>query len=1046
MKKLLLYVLVMLGALTTNAQVIEDFESGTPNLTWKGFDGVWNGVIANPGKDAVNGSEKVASYKKSDQHEYSLLLAESATPFDLSKNNLFKIKIWSSAATSVLLKLEGTSPAIEKKATFTETGKWVEYSFDLSAAADRKGLTKMILFFDAGAKTGDTYFFDDIVAVPSSVVLEDFETTAKLPWKAYEGKWDGVVANPKTNKINSSANVGSYTKSDQHEYSFFVAELTKPLDLSVMSKIRISVYAGAATQFLIKLEGADGNAEFSQNIAMTNTWQEYTFDFSKLKDKKKLDKFILFFDQGNKAGGDTYLFDNIIQEVGGDCEGVVKVPSLWDDFECQRNSTYGGSWDSLSVVANPDKNSLNNSTKVGKYIDPVDEEWAHLLFDFQNPIDLSKKNNIRMKIWSPKVGKHLFKLEGGVSGPKEVWVDVTEANKWVTYTADFSGEAAGNHKKFVLFLNASVKATAGDVYYIDDVELIEKPAASALENFDPQTMVWAGLNGSAAIHGTFAKVANPAKGGTNNSDNVGEYKKGSSAFSTLSAALPAGFSLAKNPQLNLDVWCPTGAKKVKMQLSSIVEGNKEVERDVTKTGEWITLSFDFSKNIAITDFTSVNLLFDGGVAEAGKTFYFDNLQPGAVTVDPCEGVVKIAQIVDDFECQRTKVFYGDADIKSINNPKLDADNGSAKVGQYTDVAGQEWNGLGYENATAFDLSVSNQLSLMLWMPETTEILFKLEGGKTPIVEVKKTFTVANKWQKILIDFSAFPTSDHNKLVLFFEPGKAIPATKTYYVDQIRWRRGVYNGCVSDYETPANSIANFKYFANGTLEKNGIKFEVVGNPKKAGINTSSLVGKFVKAADAEPFAGMYADLDASIDFKGKKTISAKVLLDHVGNLGLKVEGSATGKPNFEFKQANTKANEWETVTIDFSAVPDDGEYQRLTLFVDFLDPATGKDVTSYFDDIVIGAGNCGSVGVFDATIAEPLKIAPNPTNDLLTIFNVENLTKVAIYDLTGRMVLSNDVNGTENTTLSVAHLPQGMYTMIGYNAQGLIKANAKFVKE
>jgi hypothetical protein len=1046
MKKILLYALLLLCAFTGNAQTVyEDFESGTSALNFKGFDGVWNGVINNPGKDAVNGSEKVASYKKGDQQEYSLLLGESATPFDLSKNNLFKIKIWSSVKTSVLLKLEGAGGAIEKKATFSETGKWVEYYFDLSAAAGNKGLTKMILFFDAGQKSGDTYYFDDIVAVPSTVVFEDFEPT-KQPWKAYEGKWDGAVANAKPNIINSSAFCGSYTKDNTKDYSFFVAELTKPLDLSVLSTFRISVNAGAATQFLIKLEGADGNAEFSQNIAMANVWQEYTFDFSKIKDKKQINKFILFFDHGNKDSGDTYLFDNIIQQFGGPCEGVVKIPTLWDDFECQRNSVYAGSWDSLSVVNNPDKNALNNSTQVGKFIDPVDEEWAHILWDFQNPIDLAKKNNIRMKIWSPKVGKHLFKLEGGISPAKEIFIDVKEANKWETYVADFGSEAAASHKKFVLFLNAGVKATKGDVYYIDDVELIEKPAPSALESFDPQTLVWSPLNNSATIHGTFLKIANPAKGGTNNSDNVGQYKKGSSGFSTLTATLPAGFKLDKNPQLNLDVWCPVGAKKVKMQLASITQGNVEIERDVTKTGEWITLSFDYSKSTAITDFTSVNLLFDAGVIEAGKTFYFDNLQPGAVTVDPCETVVRIPQIVDDFECQRTKIFYGDGDIKSINNPKLDAVNSSAKVGEYTDLAGQEWNGLGFENATAFDLKVYNQLSLLLYMPETTEILFKLEGGKTPPIEIKQTFTEVNKWQKIVVDFSKFPTSDHNKLVLFFDPGKAIPATKKHLIDQIRWRRTAYNGCVSDYETGASSIDNFKYFANGTLEKNGYKFEVVANPKKTGINTSSKVGKFVKAADAEVFAGMYADLDASIDFKKVKTISAKVLLDHVGNLGLKVEGSTTGKPNFEFKQANTKANEWETVTIDFSAVPDDGEYQRFVLFMDFLEPATGKDVTSYFDDIVFGAGACGTVGIFEPTIAEALKIAPNPTNDLLTIFNVQNISKVAIYDLTGRMVLSSDVNGTENASLSVGHLPQGMYTMIGYNAQGLIKANAKFVKE
>jgi Secretion system C-terminal sorting domain len=1046
MKKILLLLGVLIGTFNLKAQVIEDFENGATNLTWKGYDGVWNGVVANPGKDAVNGSNKVASYQKSDQHEYSLLLAESATPFDLSQNNLFKIKIWSSAKTSVLLKLEGVGGAVEKKVEFTETGKWVEYYFDLSAAASNKGLTKLILFFDPGKKTGDTYLFDDIVAIPSSMLLEDFEPVAKLPWKAYDGQWDGVVSNPKPNKINTTTNVGSYTKSNQKEYSYFVAELAKPLDLSVMSTFRISIYAGAATQFLLKLEGADGAGEIAQNIAIPNTWQEYTFDFSKIKDKKQLTKFILFFDQGNKDSGDTYLFDNIIQQVGGACEGVVASPTMIDDFECQRHATYNGNWDSLSVVPNPYKNADNGSAMVGKYIDPVDEEWAFLMADYQNPMDLSVNNTVRMKIWSPKVGKHLFKMEGGLSPAKEVWLDVTEPNKWVTYTADFGSEAAANHKKIVVFFNGAVKATAGDVYYIDDFERIPRPIPSALEDFEPQKMVWSGLNNSATIHGTFEKIANPGKGGTNNSDNVGAYKKGSSPFSTLTSPLPIGFKVDKFPQLNLDVWCPAGAKKVKMQLNSISQGNIEVERDVTKTGEWVTLSFDFGKYDKVTDFASINLLFDASVAEPGKTFYFDNLQPGVLTVDPCEGVIKIPQIVDDFECQRTKVFYGDADIKAINNPKLDAINSSLKVGQYTDAAGQEWNGLGYENAIPFDLHVYNQLNMMLWMPEATEILFKLEGGKLPPIEIKQTFTEANKWQKIIVDFSAFPMSDHNKLVLFFQPGVAIPAAKTYYIDQIRWKRAGYNGCVSDYETPASSISNFKYFANGTLEKNGIKFEVVPNPKKAGINPSNNVGKFVKAGDSDPWAGMYADLDASVVFKGKKTISAKVLLDHVGNLGLKLEGSATGKPNIELKQANTKANEWETVTIDFSAADDAAEYQRFTFFVDFLDPATGKDVTSYFDDIVFGEGTCGMVGILEPTIAEALKIAPNPTNDYLHIFNAENIHKVAIYDLTGRLLLQQLTNNQSDASLQVSALPQGLYTIIGYSEQGVVKANAKFVKQ
>ncbi len=45
-----------------------------------------------------------------------------------------------------------------------------------------------------------------------------------------------------------------------------------------------------------------------------------------------------------------------------------------------------------------------------------------------------------------------------------------------------------------------------------------------------------------------------------------------------------------------------------------------------------------------------------------------------------------------------------------------------------------------------------------------------------------------------------------------------------------------------------------------------------------------------------------------------------------------------------------------------------------------------------------------------------------------------------------MVLNSNVEGQTNLNLSVGHLAKGIYTMIGYNAQGTIKANAKLVKE
>ncbi|KAA3628656.1 MAG: hypothetical protein DWQ02_19075, partial [Bacteroidetes bacterium] len=56
-------------------------------------------------------------------------------------------------------------------------------------------------------------------SVNAQVVYEDFEGTL-LNWNPFgDGVFNGAVENPATEGINSSAMVGSYTKSSEHSYS-----------------------------------------------------------------------------------------------------------------------------------------------------------------------------------------------------------------------------------------------------------------------------------------------------------------------------------------------------------------------------------------------------------------------------------------------------------------------------------------------------------------------------------------------------------------------------------------------------------------------------------------------------------------------------------------------------------------------------------------------------------------------------------------------------------------------------------------------------------
>ena len=882
----------------------------------------------------------------------------------------------------------------------------------------------------------------------AQITYEDFEGTP-LEWNPFgDGVYNGVIDNPDPNFVNMSAKVGSYTKSGAHAFSLLITVLPDAMDLTTNNQFSLDVYAPVATQILFKLEGDGGEfLEKSTNIANVNVWQTYTFDMSAAASMTTITKIIIFFDFGVETSMDTYLFDNIIANPAGACAGTVADPLIIDDYECQRNASYGGGWDILTPIANPDASGINTSSMVGEYIDPIGEPFAALVVDYQNPLDLSLNNQVKAKIWAPKTGQMLFKLEGGVSPPVEKFIDITEANTWVEYTADFSDQAAANHNKIAIFFGAGVDGEMGDIYYIDDIAFAEAPPAAALEDFENgASLAWEPLNNDMPNHGTFSVVANPDATGANTSGNVGKYEKGNAAFSTVTTFLASGIDLSTTPQLNLQAWAPAGATSVTMQLVSPTQGNKDVTRDFGANETWVDLSFNFEDFNTITDFERINLLFDAGTAAAGTTYYFDNLTQGVSTVDPCENVVPIPRILDDYECQRNVTYGVGLDrLTVINNPDLNPDNPSLMVGEYKDPI-DEFSALVFQSGGAWNLSVQNQFRLKVWSSKIVPILFKLEGGTSPASEIFVDVTETNKWVEYVVDFSDQANENHAALAVFFNGGQLPTEEDLYYIDDAAWSRASYQGCVNTFESEETTIDNFQYFANGSLEAAGKTFEVVDNPNPSGINTSSKVGEFVKAGDAESFAGFFAALEAPIDFGGTKIARAKVHMDHIGNFAIKLEGSTTGADPIELAVDNTLTDQWEELTFDFSAVTDDANYQTLTIFFDLLIDATGEDVTSYFDDISFGENTCLATGIFSPVQVETFKVSPNPASEFLRVENTLEVHTFEIVNLLGQKVRTLQTDGAENFEISVSDLDQGIYILTGMDKNGKLVANAKFIKE
>ncbi len=1056
MKKLLLFfgAILALQFQIYGQTIWEDFED-EGKLTWEDRNGLFNGIIANPDTTGLNTSANVGSYTKEGGRGFSLFLSELESPIDLTTERVWKLQVWSPIQTEVLLKLEGEGPAIEDRRQITEDSTWVEYSFDFTGADAALSATRIIIFFAPGTpEDSSTYLFDNLIAepLPENQVLEDFETGGTLPWEAVNGSF-AVVENPTTDGINTSDSVGAYTKEMGRAFSLFRAQ--SPIDLSILNRVGIQINAPIKSEFILKFEGNGPAIERRVNIPTANVWREYMMDFS-TAELKNFTQVLIFFDPGEADSEDTYLFDNLTLYPADECAGTEIVTSIIDDFECQRNATYDNGWDRLAAVANPDQSEGNTSSTVGEYNKPLGQAFAALVADYDNPIDLSELNQITAKIWSPNEGRILFKLEGGASPAQEVSIDVPSVNQWVTYSADFSASALEDHKRIVIFFGAGEAVESETIYYVDDIQL-EAKTSSVLEDFEVDTnFVWLPLNGDATNHGVWSVIDNPDASGVNTSTKVGSYVKGAAAISTLSAILVEPLDLSTFSQINIQLWAPEGATNARMQLVSATQGNSEVTRDITATGEWTDLQFNFEDFLGVTDASQINFIFDEGVAIT-EPYFIDNISLGEGTVDPCEGMEVDDLVIDDFECQRNvPITLGAEDILAVPNPDIGAGNQSTIVGKYTEPDDSPWRLILYDygDDNPIDLSVFNQLQSKIWSPRVVPILFKLEGGSGPATEIFMDVPEAETWVDYSIDFSGLATNGYTRVAIFFNAGQAATPGEEFFIDGIQWGRAPYDGCMSDYETETSSVLGWQYFANGVYGGGDSTIRVVPNPAKDDVNGSDFVAEFVEAAgDGEMqvrnFAGAFTRLDAYVEFPDpdNKIVRAKVWMEEAGRVVFKLEGSQTGEANSgDIFTDYTTPGQWQEVSWDFNAFPTGARYAQIAFIPDF-DVTPTAERRSYFDDITIGAtADCGTtVSIFNTQKYDDLRVFPNPTSNWLHFENSDDLVEFRIFNAIGQNVKIIKQRASISNVLDVSELQNGVYTVMAFDANRIPQARAKFVK-
>lgn len=143
----------------------------------------------------------------------------------------------------------------------------------------------------------------------------------------------------------------------------------------------------------------------------------------------------------------------------------------------------------------------------------------------------------------------------------------------------------------------------------------------------------------------------------------------------------------------------------------------------------------------------------------------------------------------------------------------------------------------------------------------------------------------------------------------------------------------------DFESGSYSFVDF----------DGGAVTVIANPQSSGINTSANVAQMIKSAGLD-WAGSKLALESAIDFTTNQVFTMKVFSPRVGVPVLfKLEGETYAIAT-EKSVNTTVANQWETLTFDFSGSTS-GIYTNVVFIFDMGTAGDGSaNFTFLFDDI------------------------------------------------------------------------------------------------
>tara|TARA_R110000868_G_scaffold21640_7_gene89759 strand:- start:42992 stop:46165 length:3174 start_codon:yes stop_codon:yes gene_type:complete len=699
--------------------------------------------------------------------------------------------------------------------------------------------------------------------------------------------------------------------------------------------------------------------------------------------------------------------------INGAAEPIT-LPITFDDATVNYAFvTFNGA--SYEVVDNPDLTGVNTvASKVGA-ITNSGAAYEGGSFTLGTPVDFSGTNKtITMKFWSNVAVPLLLKFEGGVNGERQNEVSANHGGTgWEDISFDFAtnatksyidggqgvGEAfvpTGQYATIVLFVDGPGN-TAG-TFYIDDVAQdagASNPLALPM-SFDDSTVdyTFGTFNGA-----NYDVIANPSLTGANTvASKVGAITNSGAAYEGGAFTLGTPVDFADSDKtITLKLWSDASLP-ILLKFEGGVNGERQNEVVVTHGGTgWENLSFDFATNatksyidgsqgvgeafVPTGQYATLVIFVDGPGTTAG-TFYIDDIAKGGVTggaIDPTNGPTmpsrdqaNVLSIFSDVYSDPAGVNYRPDWGQTTAYEEVDL--AGDKVIKYSDI-----NYEGIDFGGAVDVTTYDSFHIDIWSNDYTEVPFFMissgSGEKSVLVNV-----VPNQWNSIeipLVDFTSqgLTINDIIQFKLDVQPDNG----GTIYLDNLYfYKDGGSTGGTGksvfpvDFESPTGGAASlWNVFEN----VDNPELEIITNPDMSGANTSSTVAKFTARVGGATYAGTETPLETPFTLDASNsTVKIRVWKSFISDVGIKFANGAGGSTG-EIKVPNTKTNEWEELSFDFSGVigdPNNSAIEYLVVFPDF--DARTQDNVAYFDNITLNAsGSGGGTGG-----AAPTAAAPTPT--------------------------------------------------------------------